>query len=198
MKFNTFWNLSRCMAASEHNKMCGEPTLAFLAQAARNSGTHSWEEDVRSYVQCQDTAAEPFHTQRRALSSALLSTSMSDSKAADFWWVACGCPPIPPNQQIKESGDTSTANHKCCGRSVLGFHKGLILLTVGVFRWSFLANEEAALAGAGANVTVELGAKMGRQAITLFQLYKWATRVLPKRNSDSYLQLWLGYARHQG
>jgi len=67
-------------------------------------------------------------------------------------------------------------------------------------RWEFLANEEAALAGAGANVTMELtvGAKMGAQAVSLFQLYKWATRVVPKRNSTAYLQLWLGYARHQG
>ncbi len=67
-------------------------------------------------------------------------------------------------------------------------------------RWAFLSNEEAALAGAGANVTVELtlGAKTGRQAISLFQLYKWATRVLPKSTSKEYLLLWLGYARHQG
>lgn len=67
-------------------------------------------------------------------------------------------------------------------------------------RWEFLANEEAALAGAGANVTLELtvAAKTGTQAVSLFQLYKWATRVVPKRNSAAYLQLWLGYARHQG
>ncbi|BDA45731.1 probable dual specificity protein kinase Ttk at C-terminar half [Coccomyxa sp. Obi] len=120
-------------------------------QGARINGSQSWEEDVKSYVQCQGSAAEPFHSQRCALSSALLSTSITDFEAAERWWA-------------------------------------------------FLSNEEAALAGAGANVTLELnvGAKTGRQAISLFQLYKWATRVLPKSTSEEYLLLWLGYARHQG
>jgi hypothetical protein len=69
-----------------------------------------------------------------------------------------------------------------------------------MLRRKFLENEEAALAGVGATVTAELSmvAKMGRQPVTLFQLYKWATRIVPKRNIEAYLQLWLGYARHQG
>jgi hypothetical protein len=68
-------------------------------------------------------------------------------------------------------------------------------------RARFLAHEEAAAAGAATLMTGELhvGARSGgRPAVSLFQLYKWATRVAPKSNDPAYLALWLGYARHQG
>ncbi len=42
------------------------------------------------------------------------------------------------------------------------------------------------------------GLKPGQRAVSLFQLYKLATRMVPKSNERAYLQLWLGYARHQG
>ena len=71
-------------------------------------------------------------------------------------------------------------------------------------RWRFLAHEEAALAGGDVAMTGELserggaGARAGRPRVSLFQLYKWATRVCPKSNGQAYLHLWLGYARQQG
>lgn len=67
-------------------------------------------------------------------------------------------------------------------------------------RWKFLANEERALAGCQVSTTLELpaGIRPGQQAVSLFQLYKLATRLAPKSNEEPYLQLWLGYARHQG
>ena len=67
-------------------------------------------------------------------------------------------------------------------------------------RWAFLAHEEQALAGSQVSTTLELpaGARPGQRTVSLFQLYKLATRVAPKSNDRAYLQLWLGYARHQG
>ena len=68
-------------------------------------------------------------------------------------------------------------------------------------RARFLAHEEATAAGVAAAVTGKLHAARsggGRQQPSLFQLYKWATRVAPKSNSTAYLALWLGYARQQG
>jgi len=63
-----------------------------------------------------------------------------------------------------------------------------------------LSNEEQALAGSQVSTTLELpkGLKPGQRAVSLFQLYKLATRMAPKSNERAYLQLWLGYARHQG
>lgn len=40
--------------------------------------------------------------------------------------------------------------------------------------------------------------KLGGHAVSLFQLYRLATRMAPKSNETPYLHLWLGYARHQG
>ena len=56
------------------------------------------------------------------------------------------------------------------------------------------------LAGSQVSTTLELpmGARHGQRTVSLFQLYKLATRVAPKSNDQAYLQLWLGYARHQG
>lgn len=67
-------------------------------------------------------------------------------------------------------------------------------------RARFLAHEEAAAAAAAAAVTGDLHAAKsgGARQPSLFQLYKWATRVAPKSNSPAYLALWLGYARQQG
>lgn len=67
-------------------------------------------------------------------------------------------------------------------------------------RWAFLSHEEQALAGSQVSTTLELptSARLGQRTVSLFQLYKLATRVAPKSNDRAYLQLWLGYARHQG
>lgn len=65
------------IAARQHHVLYG--------QGPRSNGSQSWEDDVKSYVQCSDNAAEPFHSQRRALSSALLSTSITDFEAAERW-----------------------------------------------------------------------------------------------------------------
>ena len=67
-------------------------------------------------------------------------------------------------------------------------------------RWAFLSHEEQALTGSQVSTTLELpaGARPGQRTVSLFQLYKLATRMAPKSNDRAYLQLWLGYARHQG
>ena len=56
------------------------------------------------------------------------------------------------------------------------------------------------MAGRQVSTTLELptGAQPGQRAVSLFQLYKVATRLAAKSNEPAYLQLWLGYARHQG
>ena len=56
------------------------------------------------------------------------------------------------------------------------------------------------MAGSQVSMTLELptGARPEQRTVSLFQLYKLATRVAPKSNDRAYLQLWLGYARHQG
>lgn len=56
------------------------------------------------------------------------------------------------------------------------------------------------MAGRQVSTTLELpkGIHPGQRAVSLFQLYKLATRLAAKSNEPAYLQLWLGYARHQG
>ena len=54
--------------------------------------------------------------------------------------------------------------------------------------------------GSQVSTTLELptGVRPGQHTVSLFHLYKLATRVAPKSNDRAFLQLWLGYARHQG
>ena len=56
------------------------------------------------------------------------------------------------------------------------------------------------MAGRQVSTTLELpkGMQPGQRAVSLFQLYKLATRLAAKSSEPAYLQLWLGYARHQG
>ena len=56
------------------------------------------------------------------------------------------------------------------------------------------------MAGRQVSTTLELpkGMQPGQRAVSLFQLHKLATRLAAKSNAPAYLQLWLGYARHQG
>jgi len=67
-------------------------------------------------------------------------------------------------------------------------------------RWiAFLRHEENTLS-ASTN-PLEAATTGGRHGVTLFHLYEWATKTVPRRgnyNSEAYLQIWLGYARHQG
>ena len=42
--------------------------------------------------------------------------------------------------------------------------------------------------------------KGGRAAVALASLYGWATRLIPKHGhyeDETYIKIWLGYARHQ-
>lgn len=61
--------------------------------------------------------------------------------------------------------------------------------------WAFLQHEEGCLS----NCTATLDSLHSRR-ISLLQLYHWATKLVPRSsnsNNDTYVQLWLAYARHQ-
>ena len=61
--------------------------------------------------------------------------------------------------------------------------------------WAFLQHEE----GSMSNCTATLDSLHSRR-ISLLQLYHWATKLVPRSsnsNNDTYVQLWLAYARHQ-
>lgn len=70
--------------------------------------------------------------------------------------------------------------------------------------WAFLQAEEAALAGGGAGgggatATLTQGVAQ-RGGVSLFDLYLWATKQIPRQNNysnEAYLKIWLGYARQQ-
>lgn len=61
------------------------------------------------------------------------------------------------------------------------------------FWWSFLLSEEA-----GASPSTLHG--QGRDRISLCDLYRWATKLVPRQvnyKNIAYLSIWLGYARQQ-
>lgn len=61
----------------------------------------------------------------------------------------------------------------------------------------FLKHEESILATS----TMPLESVNGRGgAVSMVRLYEWATRVIPRlgnEKDETYLQIWLGFARHQ-
>lgn len=67
-------------------------------------------------------------------------------------------------------------------------------------RWlAFLRHEEQLLSTSTA--PLDAATTGGRYGVTLFHLYDWATKTIPRRgggSGEAYLQIWLGYARHQG
>ena len=129
----------------------------------------------------EGAAAPPVQAKRAALAAALLAQPHGH-KCTEHWWAAA-----------------YRVLPLICGKAMS------LQLTCKPWwhRARLLAHEEAAAAGAAPPMTGELhgggSATSGaRPAVSLFQLYKWATRVAPKSNGPAYLALWLGYARHQG
>ena len=52
----------------------------------------------------------------------------------------------------------------------------------------------------GGTSTTTTPPQPGKGAVGLVSLYGWATRLTPKNgnsNNDTYIRLWIGYARHQ-
>lgn len=61
--------------------------------------------------------------------------------------------------------------------------------------WALLAAEEAALGGTTATLD-----RAGRGGVSLFDLYRAATQVVPRQgnyNNEAFVRIWLGFARQQ-
>jgi hypothetical protein len=59
--------------------------------------------------------------------------------------------------------------------------------------WSFLVHEEQLLHGTSPT-------KASRNNISILELYRWATKVVPKQgnyDNESFVSIWVGYARQQ-
>lgn len=64
--------------------------------------------------------------------------------------------------------------------------------------WALLQQEEAWAAAAGATAGLERGAARG--GISLLDLYRAATKTVPRQNNygnEAFIKLWLGFARQQ-
>ncbi len=65
--------------------------------------------------------------------------------------------------------------------------------------WALLRREEE-LATAAAGASPAIVNRVTRNGVSLFDLYRWATKVVPRQNNyknEAFISLWLGFARQQ-